>query len=192
MMDYLLNEQQIMIRDLCRQIAKEKIAPVAAEYDKTEEFPWGVVKALAQADKVMGLETGADDYITKPFSVRELVARVKSVLRRIEGALAGRKVLLACGIEVDLERHRVRAGETVVDLSPTEFRLLQHLMRQPERVHSRAQLLDKVWGDHVFIEERTVDVHVLRLRKALTNVGAQGLVQTVRGLGYRLSAQHDR
>lgn len=138
-----------------------------------------------EMDKVMGLETGADDYITKPFSVRELLARVRSVLRRVEGAITGVKVLAAGGIEVDLERHRVRAGETVLDLSPTEFRLLRFLMERKGRVFSRDQILDAVWKGEAFVESRTVDVHVRRLRAELEKAGAGDLVATVRGVGYR-------
>jgi phosphate regulon transcriptional regulator PhoB len=137
-----------------------------------------------EMDKVMGLETGADDYITKPFSVRELVARVKSVLRRVEGAVAGRKVLRAGGIEVDLERHRVKAGETLVELSPTEFRLLRFLMERKGKVFSRDQILDAVWKGEAFVESRTVDVHIRRLRAELDKAGAGDLIQTVRGVGY--------
>jgi DNA-binding response OmpR family regulator len=140
-----------------------------------------------EMDKVMGLEIGADDYITKPFSVRELVARVKSVLRRVEGTLVGRKVLRACGIEVDLERHRVKAGGRAVELSPTEFRLLRFLMERKGRVFSRDQILDAVWKGEVFVEARTVDVHIRRLRAELEKAGAGGCITTVRGVGYSFS-----
>ena len=140
-----------------------------------------------EMDKVMGLETGADDYITKPFSVRELVARVKSVIRRVEGAMTGRKVLRAGGIEVDLERHRVKAGEQVVDLSPTEFRLLRFLMERKGKVFSRDQILDAVWKGESFVESRTVDVHIRRLRAELDRAGVGSAVETVRGVGYRFS-----
>lgn len=138
-----------------------------------------------EMDKVMGLETGADDYITKPFSVRELLARVKSVLRRAEGALAGGKVLSGSGIEVDLERHRVKASGKVLDLSPTEFRLLRFLMERKGRVFSRDQILDAVWKGESFVESRTVDVHIRRLRAELERAGAGRAVETVRGVGYR-------
>jgi phosphate regulon transcriptional regulator PhoB len=141
----------------------------------------------AEMDKVMGLETGADDYMTKPFSVRELVARVKSVLRRVEGSMTGRKVLRAGGIEVDLERHRVKAGEQVVDLSPTEFRLLRFLMERKGKVFSRDQILDAVWKGESFVESRTVDVHIRRLRAELDKADVGSAVETVRGVGYRFS-----
>jgi len=140
-----------------------------------------------EMDKVMGLETGADDYITKPFNVRELLARVKSVLRRVEGTLTGRKVLSAGGIEVDLERHRVKAGEQVVELSATEFRLLRFLMERKGRVFPRDQILDAVWKGEAFVESRTVDVHIRRLRAELDKAGAGGAIETVRGVGYRFS-----
>jgi phosphate regulon transcriptional regulator PhoB len=140
-----------------------------------------------EMDKVMGLETGADDYITKPFSVRELVARVRSVLRRAEGSLIGGKVLRAGVIEVDLERHRVMAEGQVLDLSPTEFRLLRFLMERKGRVFSRDQILDAVWKGEAFVESRTVDVHIRRLRAELDRAGAGRAIETVRGVGYRFS-----
>ena len=139
-----------------------------------------------EPEKVAGLDAGADDYITKPFSTHELLARIRAVLRRrvpepqSEAVTVGELVL-------DASTHRVTWRGQSLKLGPTEFKLLQHLMRNPERVHSRSQLLDKVWGDHVFIEERTVDVHVKRLREALGDAGA--MVETVRGAGYRLTAQ---
>jgi phosphate regulon transcriptional regulator PhoB len=140
-----------------------------------------------EMDKVMGLETGADDYITKPFSVRELLARVKSVIRRSEGVITGRKVLQARDLEVDLERHRVKVGDKIVDLSPTEFRLLQFLLERKGRVFSRDQILDAVWKGEAFVESRTVDVHIRRLRAELEQAGAGHYIQTVRGVGYSFS-----
>jgi phosphate regulon transcriptional regulator PhoB len=140
-----------------------------------------------EMDKVMGLETGADDYITKPISVRELLARVKSVLRRAEGVITGRKVLQAGDLEVDLERHRVKVGDNIVDLSPTEFRLLQFLLERKGRVFSRDQILDAVWKGEAFVESRTVDVHIRRLRAELEQAGAGHYIQTVRGVGYSFS-----
>ncbi len=139
-----------------------------------------------EADKISGLDAGADDYITKPFSTQEMLARIRAVLRRRAPEQDGEAVTLA-GLTLDPAAHRVMWEGQPLRLGPTEFKLLNYLMRHPERVHSRAQLLDKVWGDHVFIEERTVDVHVKRLREAL---GAAGmLVETVRGAGYRITAQ---
>lgn len=138
-----------------------------------------------EADRVAGLDAGADDYIAKPFSTRELLARIRAVLRRRSPEpLAG--PVQAGDLILDAETHRVTYQDRVLKLGPTEFKLLQHLMRNAERVHSRAQLLDKVWGDHVYIEERTVDVHVKRLREALGMAGA--MIETVRGAGYRFSA----
>ncbi|AKU09999.1 phosphate regulon transcriptional regulatory protein [Azoarcus sp. CIB] len=156
--------------------------------ERTRTIPIIMLTARGEEqDKVAGLEMGADDYITKPFSPRELVARIKAVLRRRAPQATEDPVELG-GLCLDPATHRVAAGERPVTLGPTEFRLLHFLMTHPERVHSRAQLLDQVWGDHVFVEERTVDVHVRRLRAALEPVGHDGLIQTVRGSGYRLSA----
>ena len=139
-----------------------------------------------EPDKIAGLDAGADDYITKPFSTQELMARIRAVLRRRSPEQVRQSVTIA-GLMLDAQTHRVSYQEQELKLGPTEFKLLYYLMTHAERVHSRAQLLDKVWGDHVFIEERTVDVHVKRLREALGTAGA--LVETVRGAGYRLTAR---
>ncbi len=155
---------------------------------RTREVPIIMLTARAEEhDKLLGLETGADDYITKPFSPRELNARIKAVLRRRAPEATDDRVEIG-GLQIDPASHRVSAGDLPVALGPTEFRLLHYLMTHAERVHSRVQLLDQVWGDHVFVEERTVDVHIRRLRKALEATGHDHLVQTVRGSGYRLSA----
>lgn len=139
-----------------------------------------------EQDKLLGLDSGADDYITKPFSPRELNARIKAVLRRRAPQMTDDVVEIG-GLRVDPAGHRVTGNGENIDLGPTEFRLLHFLLTHPERVHSRAQLLDNVWGDHVFVEERTVDVHIRRLRKALEPVNKAWLIQTVRGTGYRFS-----
>lgn len=143
-----------------------------------------------EADKIAGLDAGADDYLTKPFSTKELLARIRAVLRR-RAPDALDTVVVAGGLRLDPATRCVtrRLGEATCDIKigPTEFRLLHFFMTHPERVHSRAQLLDRVWGDHVFIEERTVDVHVKRLREALLPVQGTVLIETVRGAGYRLT-----
>ena len=155
---------------------------------RTKGVPIIMLTARAdEQDKLTGLDTGADDYITKPFSPRELAARVKAVLRRRAPQMTDDMVQVGT-LRLDPATHRVTAGGEQVHLGPTEFRLLHFLMTHPERVHSRTQLLDQVWGDHVFVEERTVDVHIRRLRKALEPSRHDGLIQTVRGSGYRLSS----
>jgi two-component system phosphate regulon response regulator PhoB len=140
-----------------------------------------------EADRVAGLDAGADDYIAKPFSTKELLARVRAVLRRRAPEQVGGVVAIGA-LSLDSSTYRVSYGDQALRLGPTEFKLLQYLMTHAERVHSRSQLLDKVWGDHVFIEERTVDVHVKRLREALGDQAGQ-MIETVRGAGYRLTAQ---
>jgi two-component system phosphate regulon response regulator PhoB len=139
-------------------------------------------------DKVSGLEGGADDYVTKPFSPRELLARINAVLRRA-GVAAPDEVVEAGGLVLDAAGHRVLSGGQTVPLGPTEYRLLSFFMTHPERVYSRSQLLDRVWGGNVYVEERTVDVHIRRLRKALEAFALDGLIQTVRGAGYRFSTK---
>jgi two-component system phosphate regulon response regulator PhoB len=152
---------------------------------RTRDVPILMLTARAQeSDKLSGFEAGADDYVTKPFSPRELLARIRALLRRSSGGTDD-EILESGGLRLESDTYRVTGDGRTITLSPTEFRLLQHLMRQPERVHSRAQLLDKVWGDQVFIEERTVDVHIRRLRLALQATGHDRLVETVRGGGYR-------
>jgi two-component system phosphate regulon response regulator PhoB len=155
---------------------------------RTRAIPIIMLTARSEEqDKLVGLDTGADDYVTKPFSPRELNARIKAVLRRRAPQMTDDVVQIG-GLKIDPASHRVTGNGEPVDLGPTEFRLLHFLMTHPERVHSRTQLLDQVWGDHVFVEERTVDVHIRRLRKALEPTELDRLIQTVRGTGYRCSA----
>jgi two-component system phosphate regulon response regulator PhoB len=154
---------------------------------RTEGIPLIMVTARgAEQDKLAGLETGADDYMTKPFSPAELNARIKAVLRRRAPQVTDDSVEVE-GLMLDPVSHRVVANGAAFDLGPTEFRLLHFFMTHPDRVYSRTQLLDNVWGDHVFVEERTVDVHIRRLRKALEASDHDRLIQTVRSAGYRFS-----
>ncbi len=160
---------------------------------RTRELPLIMLTARAEeADKITGLDAGADDYLTKPFSTKELLARIRAVLRRKAPEALDAAVEVS-GLRLDPATRRVTRHVQdelrELKLGPTEFRLLHFLMTHPERVHSRAQLLDRVWGDHVFIEERTVDVHVKRLREALAPGQCSALIETVRGAGYRLSQQ---
>lgn len=166
--------------DLCRRLrADERYQPV----------PIIMLTARGEErDKVLGLDTGADDYITKPFSPRELVSRIKAVLRRRAPQMTDDLVEIN-GLQLDPGSHRVQGNGQMLELGPTEFRLLHFFMTHPERVYSRTQLLDQVWGDDVFVEERTVDVHIRRLRLALEPSGHAELIQTVRGSGYRFSVE---
>ncbi|MBL1276725.1 MAG: phosphate regulon transcriptional regulator PhoB [Ectothiorhodospiraceae bacterium] len=165
--------------DFARQLRRD---------DNTRDMPVIMLTARdAEEDMIRGLEGGVDDYLTKPFSTRELVARIKSVLRR---AGSGDEAPITIGpLTLEPASHRVRAGEEKIQLGPTEYRLLQFFMQHPERVFARDQLLDRVWGRNVYIDDRTVDVHIRRLRKALEPHQAAGLIQTVRGAGYRFSTQ---
>ena len=157
--------------------------------ERTRDLPIIMLTARSEEhDKVAGLDAGADDYLTKPFSPRELQARIKAVLRRRAPQMT-EDCVDAEGLRVDPVTHRVTGIGKALDLGPTEFRLLHFFMTHAERVHSRAQLLDQVWGDHIFVEERTVDVHIRRLRVSLEETGHDRLIQTVRGSGYRFSAQ---
>ena len=160
------------------------------ETARTAGLPLIIVTARGEeADRVKGLDQGADDYVVKPFSPRELIARIKAVLRR-RAPHASDAMVSAGGLTLNPVSHEVRLNGSAVELGPTEFRLLHFLLAHPERVYTRAQLLDQVWGDHVFIEERTVDVHIRRLRIALGGNGNTGedVIRTVRGSGYKLSA----
>ncbi len=178
LVDWMLPDQSGL--ELTRQIKRDR---------DTQELPIIMLTARAEeGDKVAGLECGADDYVTKPFSPRELVARINAVLRR--SAPGGPDDLVrANGLTLDQAGHRVLAGEATISLGPTEYRLLAFFMTHPDRVYSRGQLLDRVWGGNVYVDERTVDVHIRRLRKALEESGYDRYIQTVRGSGYRFSAR---
>lgn len=156
----------------------------------TREIPVIMLTARGEEeDRVRGLESGADDYVTKPFSPKELVARIKALLRRLAPTSAD-AVIDIDGLALDPGSHRVMAGQTPLDMGPGEFRLLHFFMTHPERVYSREQLLDRVWGANVYVEDRTVDVYIRRLRKALESSGYDRMVQTVRGTGYRFSTRY--
>jgi two-component system phosphate regulon response regulator PhoB len=166
--------------DFCRELRQSK---------PTKDLPVIMLTArVEEADRVRGLDTGADDYVTKPFSPRELISRIKALLRRSTPERAD-QMLKADSLSLDPVTHRVLANGTELALGPTEFRLLRFFMSRPERVHARAKILDSVWGGDVYVEERTVDVHIRRLRRALTATGHDELIQTVRGAGYRFSAR---
>jgi two-component system phosphate regulon response regulator PhoB len=153
------------------------------------DLPVIILTARAEeGDKVAGLEGGADDYVTKPFSPRELTARINAVLRRVDPQVEG-EVLEFDGLALDPVAHRVLAQGKPVTLGPTEYRMLEFFMSHPDRVYTREQLLDRIWGGNVYVEERTIDVHIRRLRKALEEFGYDRMVQTVRGAGYRFSTR---
>jgi len=176
LLDWMLPGQSGLV--LARQWRKEA---------RTKAIPILMLTARGdEPDKIAGLDAGADDYITKPFSTQEMLARIRAVLRRRAPETTTERVEIG-ELALDAATHRVTWQGTPLKVGPTEFKLLAHLMRHAERVHSRAQLLDKVWGDHVYIEERTVDVHVKRLRESLG--AASSMIETVRGAGYRLTAQ---
>lgn len=155
----------------------------------TRQIPVVMLTARGEEeDKVRGLEVGADDYITKPFSPKELMARLKAVMRRVSPTMI-EDVILVQGLSLDPISHRVMVGEQEIDMGPTEFKMLHFFMTHQERVYSREQLLNNVWGTNVYVEDRTVDVHIRRLRKALEVTGHEKLIQTVRGAGYRFSTR---
>jgi len=165
------------------------LARTLRSHERTRQVPLIMLTAKStERDKVDGLEAGADDYVTKPFSPKELLARIKAVLRRRAPQLTD-DIIRAGGLVLDPATHRVAGNGRNLALGPTEFRLLHFFMTHAERVFSRAQLLDQVWGDHVFVEERTVDVHIRRLRKALEESGHHNQVETIRGSGYRFCAR---
>jgi len=160
--------------------------------ETTNEIPIIMLTAKSEEDnKVQGLDVGADDYITKPFSTRELISRIKAVLRRASSA-AAEKAIEVEGLCLDPVSHRISANDEPVDMGPTEYRLLEFFMSHQERAYSRTQLLDQVWGANVYVEDRTIDVHIRRLRKALAPFGFDRFIQTVRGTGYRFSVKAAR
>jgi two-component system, OmpR family, phosphate regulon response regulator PhoB len=164
-----------------------ELAHQLKQHPKTRNLPIIMLSAKGEEqDRVQGLERGADDYVSKPFSPRELVARIRAVLRRTRPQ-DGETVAEIGGLKIDHASHRITANGAKVEVAPTEYRLLHFLITHPDRAFSRTQLLDQVWGDQVYVEERTVDVHIRRLRKALEPGGHDRLLQTVRGVGYRLS-----
>lgn len=166
-----------------------QIAKKMKQHDLTRNIPIIMITARGEEeDKVRGLEVGADDYVTKPFSPKELMARIKAVIRRVAPTSLDDAIEVQ-GLKLDPVSHRVTAAEQPLEMGPTEFRLLHFFMTHPERVYSREQLLDHVWGTNVYVEDRTVDVHIRRLRKAISLAGHDKLVQTVRGSGYRFSAK---
>ena len=176
LLDWMLpNTSGVVLAKQMRADARTKNIPIIMLTARGEE-----------RDKILGLESGVDDYITKPFSPRELMARIRAVLRRYIPALPDEAVA-AGGLELSPSSHRVMANGKGIELGPTEFRLLHFFMTHPERVYSGTQLLDQVWGTQVFVEERTVDVHIRRLRAALEPAGMDNMIQTVRGSGYRFS-----
>lgn len=168
--------------ELARRLKRDEV---------TADIPIIMLTAKGEEDnKIQGLDVGADDYITKPFSPRELVARLKAVLRRADPQINGQPIIVK-GLCLDPISHRVTIHEQPVDMGPTEYRLLEFFLTHQERAYTRSQLLDHVWGGNVYVEERTVDVHIRRLRKALTVDNHENLVQTVRGTGYRFSTRID-
>lgn len=179
LLDWMLPNGQSGI-DFCRMLKKDELL---------SEIPVIMLTAKGEEDnKVQGLDAGADDYITKPFSTRELISRIKAVLRR-SSALSGDKHIEAQGLSLDPVSQRVSADGNPVDIGPTEYRLLAFFMSHPERAYTRTQLLDQVWGGNVYVEDRTIDVHIRRLRKVLEPYNYAAFIQTVRGTGYRFSTQ---
>ena len=166
-----------------------QIAKKFEQNEHTRQIPIIMLTARGEEeDKIRGLEVGADDYVTKPFSPKELMARIKAVIRRV-APTSLEEAIEVHGLRLDPISHRVTSGGSELDMGPTEFRLLHFFMTHPERVYSREQLLDHVWGTNVYVEDRTVDVHIRRLRKAIATLGHDRLVQTVRGAGYRFSSK---
>lgn len=184
-----LRPDLILLDWMLPQVSGLELARRLKRDDATREIPVIMLTARSEEDnKIQGLESGADDYLTKPFSTRELVARIRAVLRRTSPA-AGEQPLVAEGLQLDPVSQRVSADDQPLAMGPTEYRLLAFFMSHPERAYTRVQLLDQVWGANVFVEDRTIDVHIRRLRKALEPWGYDRFIQTVRGTGYRFSTR---
>ena len=167
--------------EVCRTIRRD---------ETTQHIPIIMLTAkITENDKILGLDSGADDYITKPFSTNELFSRVKAILRRVNGTKNNKKLVYA-DIEMDLDTYKIIRNGRKIKLGPKEFKLLKHFLQQPQRVFSRNQLLDKVWGENIYVESRTVDVHIRRLRKAINAENEKDLIRTVRDAGYALEANY--
>ena len=167
--------------EVCRTIRRD---------ETTQHIPIIMLTAkITENDKILGLDSGADDYITKPFSTNELFSRVKAILRRVNGTKNNKKLVYA-DIEMDLDTYKTFRNGRKIKLGPKEFKLLKHFLQQPQRVFSRNQLLDKVWGENIYVESRTVDVHIRRLRKAINAENEKDLIRTVRDAGYALEANY--
>ncbi|MDH5231899.1 MAG: phosphate regulon transcriptional regulator PhoB [Gammaproteobacteria bacterium] len=191
--DSILKEQHpdlILLDWMLPGISGVDFARRLRRQDHTLNIPIIMLTAKTEEqDMVIALDSGVDDYLTKPFSTKELLARIRSLMRRTNKNLSTEQISVA-NLKIDLQAHRVSASGQAIDLGPTEFKLLVFFMQHPDRVFSREQILNQVWGHQTFVEERTVDVHIRRLRKALQTSGHENLVQTVRGSGYRFSASH--
>ena len=167
--------------EVCRTIRRD---------ETTQHIPIIMLTAkITENDKILGLDSGADDYITKPFSTNELFSRVKAILRRVNGTKNNKKLVYA-DIEMDLDTYKTFRNGRKIKLGPKEFKLLKHFLQQPQRVFSRNQLLDKVWGENIYVESRTVDVHIRRLRKAINAENEKNLIRTVRDAGYALESSY--
>ena len=189
--EYIVDERPdlVLLDWMLPSVSGIELARRLKREDATAEVPIIMLTAKSEEDnKIQGLEVGADDYITKPFSTRELISRIKAVLRRTS-VVAAEKAIDVEGLCLDPVSHRISANGDPVDMGPTEYRLLEFFMSHQERAYSRTQLLDQVWGANVYVEDRTIDVHIRRLRKALSPHGFDGFIQTVRGTGYRFSVK---
>jgi len=189
--EYIVDERPdlVLLDWMLPSVSGIELARRLKREDATAEVPIIMLTARSEEDNIIqGLDVGADDYITKPFSTRELISRIKAVLRRTS-VVAAEKAIDVEGLCLDPVSHRISANGDPVDMGPTEYRLLEFFMSHQERAYSRTQLLDQVWGANVYVEDRTIDVHIRRLRKALSPHGFDGFIQTVRGTGYRFSVK---